>query len=70
MEHPEFVIASLSGEHGVIPVEDTIDVKLNDRLTIIPNHACVVANLFESYLVHQDGKVIDEWKVDARGRLQ
>lgn len=69
-EHPEFVIARLSEEHGVIPVEGTVDVKLNDRLTIIPNHACVVANLFETYLVHQNGKVIDEWKVDARGRLQ
>lgn len=70
VEHPEFVIARLSEEHGVIPVDGVVDVKLNDRLTIIPNHACVVANLFETYLVHRDGKVIDEWKVDARGRLQ
>lgn len=69
-EHPEFVIARLSEEHGVIPLEGEVDIALNDRLTVIPNHACVVANLFDSYLVQRDGKIIDEWKVDARGKLQ
>ena len=68
--HPDFVIARLSEEHGVIPLDGEVDVKLNDRLEIIPNHACVVANLFDSYAVHRDGKVVAEWKVDARGRLQ
>ena len=69
-EYPTFVIERLSEEHGVIPMDEKMDVALNERLIIIPNHACVVANLFDAYVVHQDGKVIDEWKVDARGRLQ
>jgi|SRR5690625_2938598 len=69
-EHPEFVIERLSEEHGVIPMDGEVNVSLNDKLTIIPNHACVVVNLFDAYLVHQKGKVIDEWKVDARGRLR
>lgn len=68
--YPELVIERLSEEHGVIPLKHEVDLKLNDRITIIPNHACVVANLFDTYLVHQNGKMIDEWKVDARGKLK
>lgn len=68
-EHSEFVIERLSEEHGVIPISGETDIKLNDRLTIIPNHACVVANLFNHYLIHRNGKVIERWKVDARGRV-
>lgn len=67
---PDLVIERLSEEHGVIPTESEIDMNLNDRLTVIPNHACTVANLFDSYIVHKDGEIVDKWKVDARGKLQ
>lgn len=69
-EFPDLVIERLSEEHGVIPVQQKVNVKLNDRITIIRNHACVVANLFDSYSVHRNGKIIDKWDVDARGKLQ
>ena len=69
-EYPELIIERLSEEHGVIPIKEEIDMKLNEKLTIIPNHACVVANLFDRYVVHRAGKVIAKWKIDARGKLQ
>lgn len=68
-EYPDLVIERLSEEHGVIPLEEDMPIHLNDKLTIIPNHACVVANLFDTYYVHQEGKIIAIWKVDARGRV-
>lgn len=67
-EHGDLVIGKLSEEHGVIPTERTGEVMLGEKLTIIPNHACPVANLFDYYTVHQDGKVIDYWQVSARGK--
>ncbi len=68
-EHPDLVIERLSEEHGVIPISGDVHVKLNDRFTIIPNHACVVANLFDYYLVHRNGNIVYRWKVDARGKI-
>lgn len=68
-EYPELVIERLSEEHGVIPTTTKQDIKIGERLTIIPNHACVVANLFDTYLLHEQGKVINQWPVSARGRL-
>lgn len=69
-EYPELIIERVSEEHGVIPLKEEIDLQLGKKLTVIPNHACVVANLFDRYVVHRNGEVVAEWKVDARGKLQ
>jgi D-serine deaminase-like pyridoxal phosphate-dependent protein len=42
-------------------------VALGERLEIIPNHACVVTNLFNEVAVVRAGKVVDRWRVAARG---
>lgn len=68
-EYPQLTLERLSEEHGVIPLsEDVKDLRITDKLTIIPNHACTVVNLFEEYIVHRDGMIVDRWNVHARGR--
>jgi D-serine deaminase-like pyridoxal phosphate-dependent protein len=37
-------------------------------VSVVPNHACVVANLFDRLVVVQDGEPVARWRVDARGR--
>ncbi|GAA0341712.1 alanine racemase [Bacillus carboniphilus] len=68
--HPELTIERLSEEHGVAIVNGETSLSLNDKVLVIPNHACTVANQFEEYVVHQNGVVVDVWKVDARGKVQ
>lgn len=68
-EYPHLTLERLSEEHGVIPLSEEVkDLHITDKLTIIPNHACTVVNLFEEYIVHRDGTIVDTWKVHARGR--
>ncbi|HAQ08487.1 MAG TPA: alanine racemase [Bacillus bacterium] len=66
--HPEITLERLSEEHGIGSYSQESSIKLNDKVKIIPNHACTVANQFEEYFVHENGKVLDVWKVDGRGR--
>ncbi|MGM0845033.1 MAG: D-TA family PLP-dependent enzyme [Bacillota bacterium] len=61
--HPELTIERLSEEHGVGVFLGETSLKLNDKVQIIPNHACTVANMFEEYVVYEDGKVIGVWGV-------
>lgn len=68
--HPEVTIERLSEEHGVGVFLQKSDLKLNDKVQIIPNHACTVVNQFEEYIIHENGQVIDVWKVDARGMVK
>src|SRR5690625_2646510 len=69
IEYPHLVIERLSEEHGIIPLENPESLSLGEEITIIPNHACTVVNLFDYYTVQQHGNIIDYWKVDARGRV-
>ncbi|MFL5712695.1 MAG: hypothetical protein ACJ77W_12545 [Chloroflexota bacterium] len=35
---------------------------------VVPNHVCPVVNLVDTFVVAQGGRVVDRWRVDARGR--
>lgn len=65
--HEDITIERLSEEHGVGTINGHTNLQMNDKVQIIPNHACTVANLFDEYVVVDNGKVINRWKVDARG---
>jgi len=62
-------VTRLSEEHGVVTVQAGAPLAVGQRVRLIPNHACVVSNLFdEVYLVSGDA-VVDVLPVAARGKL-
>jgi D-serine deaminase-like pyridoxal phosphate-dependent protein len=70
LNHPEITIDRLSEEHGVGVFSRAPALELTEKVEIIPNHACTVANMFEEYVVHRNGVVIDSWTIDARGKVR
>ncbi|MET3698711.1 D-serine deaminase-like pyridoxal phosphate-dependent protein [Bacillus oleivorans] len=67
--HSEITIERLSEEHGIASIEGETSLCLNDVVQIIPNHACPVVNLFDEYVIHQEGVVTDVWDIEARGKV-
>jgi D-serine deaminase-like pyridoxal phosphate-dependent protein len=70
-EAPGAMIAALSEEHATVELGDSgWHPQVGDRVTIVPNHVCVVTNLFDSlYLRHADGH-FEEVAIAARGKLR
>ncbi len=68
-DHPGIIVEKLSEEHGWLKLEEGETVAIGDRLDVIPNHACVVTNLFNEVAVTRGDEVVDRWKVAARGML-
>lgn len=66
---PEAVIKALSEEHGVIDISACNDTfpAIGSKIRIIPNHTCVVTNMFDTMVFHRDGVVIRVEDVAARG---
>ena len=65
--HPELVVAGLSEEVGKLKVSGPTDLKVGDRIQIIPNHACSAANLTDWYvMVNAAGEVTGHIPVDIR----
>jgi D-serine deaminase-like pyridoxal phosphate-dependent protein len=70
-EHPEWEIAALSEEHGHVRVPPGASTpRIGERVTVIPNHVCVVSNLHDRIYAARAGRIETFYDVAARGRMQ
>lgn len=66
----DLTVKGLSEEHGVIELPVASDwPRIGERLRIIPNHACVISNLFDSVALISGDEVREVVPVAARGRV-
>lgn len=67
--YPDAVITGLSEEHGVIDLSKCAGRRpdIGEKIRIVPNHTCVVSNLFDTMVFHRDGIVTRVEDVAARG---
>jgi D-serine deaminase-like pyridoxal phosphate-dependent protein len=68
LEAPRSSIASLNEEHGYVDLAPGDSLELGQQVRVVPNHACVVSNLFDEFLVEQNGEIVGRWTIEARGR--
>jgi D-serine deaminase-like pyridoxal phosphate-dependent protein len=71
LEYPLAIIGALHEEHGIVDMSNCSgsSPKVGDVVHIIPNHACVVSNLFDLvFLKHADG-TIEAAEVACRGQV-
>jgi D-serine deaminase-like pyridoxal phosphate-dependent protein len=67
--HPEIQITGLSEEHGVLAVDPARPLWIGQRIRIVPNHVCVVSNLFDRIWIEGSDGALEQVEVDARGRV-
>jgi len=65
----DIAIDQLSEEHGRLVSEGPINLKVGDKLRIVPNHACVVTNMVDAVHIVEQGEITGLWPVAARGRI-
>jgi D-serine deaminase-like pyridoxal phosphate-dependent protein len=67
---PDHVVERVSEEHRVVSLPRGSDLRIGDRVAIVPNHICPVINLADEVLVVENGRLVGRWAVAARGRVQ
>jgi D-serine deaminase-like pyridoxal phosphate-dependent protein len=71
VEYPDAVIGALSEEHGVVDLAACrARPAIGERVTVVPNHCCVVSNLHDRVYAVRDGRVETVWTVAARGTVR
>jgi D-serine deaminase-like pyridoxal phosphate-dependent protein len=69
-EYPEAVITTLNEEHGIVDLSACDRrPKVGERVRIVPNHVCVVSNLFDAVHILRDGMIVETLPVAARGKV-
>jgi D-serine deaminase-like pyridoxal phosphate-dependent protein len=68
--YPEAVITGLNEEHGMVDLSACEDrPAIGDRVRVIPNHACVVTNLFDRVYLIRGTEVEEAAEITSRGKL-
>jgi D-serine deaminase-like pyridoxal phosphate-dependent protein len=66
-----FAYIAANDEHGMLDAQlaryDDADVLLGTRILLPPGHCDPTVNLYDEYLCHRNGRVVDMWPIDARG---
>jgi D-serine deaminase-like pyridoxal phosphate-dependent protein len=71
LEHPEAKIAKFAEEHGFLDLSrSNTRPDIGDVVRIVPNHVCVVVNMFDEVVMVRGNEVIGVLPVAARGRLR
>lgn len=65
----DLAIDQLSEEHGRIVSDGPINLKVGERLRIVPNHACVVANMLDRVEGVRGPDLAGSMPVAARGQV-
>lgn len=68
-EYPDARIIEFSEEHGTIDLSNCAGPRpeIGDMVRIIPNHTCVVSNMFDHMIFHKNGVISKKVSVAARG---
>lgn len=62
-------VTGLSEEHGKVELSGEGRLAVGDRVRVLPDHACVVTNLFDEVHLVSGNRVVDVLPVAARGRM-
>jgi len=70
LEHLDWEIYGLSEEHGHVRAPPGSEApRIGELVTVIPNHACVVTNLFDRVYAARQERVETFYEVAARGKV-
>ena len=70
LEHPKACIHKMSEEHGFIDISECESKpSIGDIVRVVPNHVCVVVNMFDQLVAVRDNDIVDVIPVEARGQL-
>lgn len=65
------VLVKLNEEHGFLDLsESQLKLRVGDKVEVIPNHCCVVSNLFDEMTAVRGGEVVETWRVAGRGKMR
>ena len=69
-EYPDAKIYQLTEEHGHVDFSACASrPEIGERVSVIPNHCCVVTNLFDEFVGMRGNQVEVTWQIAARGTV-
>jgi D-serine deaminase-like pyridoxal phosphate-dependent protein len=70
LEYPQATIRAFAEEHGFLDLSRSNDrPSVGDVVRVVPNHVCVVVNMFDRMIAVRGDRIVEVLPVAARGKL-
>jgi D-serine deaminase-like pyridoxal phosphate-dependent protein len=70
LEYPQARICAFAEEHGFLDLSRSNDrPKVGEVVRVVPNHVCVVVNMFDRLIAVRGERIVEVLPVAARGKL-
>lgn len=69
-DRQDLAMVSLSEEHGKLEASGRTDLRVGDKIELLPSHCCTTINLHDVFYCHRQGRVEAVWSIAGRGKLQ
>lgn len=70
LDHHELTFTGASEEHGQVTSTGECNLKVGDKVRILPNHACTCVNMHDTLTAFRGEQVESVWNIAARGKIR
>lgn len=68
--HPELTFINFSEEHGHLQATAPTDLRVGNKVRILPNHVCTCVNMHDTLTAFRGEQVEAVWTIAARGKIR
>jgi D-serine deaminase-like pyridoxal phosphate-dependent protein len=66
----DLAVLRVNEEHGYVRGSAVEALRIGERILFTPAHVCTTVNLTDEVVVTEDGRIVDTWGVEARGKTR
>ena len=66
----DLAVLRVNEEHGYDRGSAVEALRIGERILFTPAHVCTTVNLADEVVVTEEGKIVDSWRVEARGKTR
>jgi D-serine deaminase-like pyridoxal phosphate-dependent protein len=70
VDHPELTFSGISEEHGHLQAEGATDLRVGDKVRVVPNHACTCVNMHNWLTLFRGESVEETLYIAGRGKIR
>jgi D-serine deaminase-like pyridoxal phosphate-dependent protein len=63
-------VSRLAEEHTLLDCAPDANVKVGQRIALLPSHGCTTVNLHDEYVVIERAREKERWAIEGRGKIQ
>ncbi len=62
-------VARMAEEHAILDVPPEVEVRVGQRIALLPMHCCTTINLHNEYVVVERAREKERWAIEGRGKV-